>query len=55
MKLRCGKTVYERKDVDAEWTHTDYQSISLAKKANGLNSAVTTKPPHAFYRPKDKP
>ncbi|MCR4300673.1 MAG: hypothetical protein NUV51_03610 [Sulfuricaulis sp.] len=44
-KARNGKTVYSRKDDTQDWDAKTYDSISQAKKANGLNSRTVTKAP----------
>ncbi len=43
-KARKDKTVYSRKDTDTPWSKKDFDSVSLAKKANGLNSTTITSP-----------
>ena len=37
-KVRIGKSIYTRKDATEAWVEVQHDSISLAKKANGLNS-----------------
>ena len=39
-KIRCGKSVFTRKDNTQEWKENLYDSINQAKKFNGLDSHV---------------
>lgn len=44
-KVRVGKMVFMRERADEKWAFKQHDSISQAKKANGLNQRTAAKAP----------